>query len=119
LKRSFGGVKNSGSVMTVFSDGKELSPDITPIEVQNVDKQFTVIADQVTQKILTGERATTPELFGLSIPGQLGSGDFETKVKCFSRFVIKPDTIKFEEMINDILRLNGFDVNVKITPFTI
>jgi hypothetical protein len=119
LKRSFGGVKNSGKVMTLFSDGKELAPDITPIEVQNVDKQFTVIADQITQKILTGERATTPELFGLSIPGQLGSGDFETKVKCFNRFVIRPDVLKFEKTINDLLRLNGFDINLVITPFTI
>lgn len=119
LKRSFGGVKNSGKVMTLFSDGKDLAPDITPIEVQNVDKQFTVIAEQITQKILTGERATTPELFGLSIPGQLGSGDFETKVKCFNRFVIKPDTLKFEKTINEILKLNGFDINLVITPFTI
>lgn len=119
LKRSFAGVKNSGKVMTLFSDGKELAPDITPVDVQNVDKQFTVIADQITQKILTGERATTPELFGLAIPGQLGSGDFEVKVKCFTRFVIKPDTLKFEEVINQILKLNGYDVNVKITPFTI
>jgi hypothetical protein len=119
LKRSFGGVKNSGKVMTIFSDGKELAPDITPVDVQNVDKQFTVISDQITQKILTGERATTPELFGLSIPGQLGSGDFETKVKCFSKFVIRPDQLKFEEVINDILKLNGHDVNLKMKAFTI
>jgi hypothetical protein len=119
LKRSFAGVKNSGKVMTLFSDGKDLAPDVIPVDVQNVDKQFTVIADQITQKILTGERATTPELFGLSIPGQLGSGDFETKVKCFNRFVVRPDTLKFEKMINDILTLNGFNANVTITPFTI
>lgn len=119
LKGSFGGVKNSGKHMVLFSDGKELSPDVSPIEVSNVDKQFTVISDQITQKIITGERATTPELFGISIPGQLGSGDFETKVKCFEKFVIRPDQRKFEMAVNEIVKLNGYDINFKLKQFTI
>ena len=119
LKATFGGVKNTGKAMVMFSDGKELAPEVTPIEVANVDKQFTVIADQITQKILTGERATTPELFGISIPSQLGSGDFETKVKCFSKFVIRPDQFIFEQAVNKILKLNGYDVSLELNPFTI
>jgi hypothetical protein len=119
LKRSYGGVKKAGKAVVMFSDGKELAPDITPVDVPNVDKQFTVISDQITQKILTGERATTPELFSIMVPGQLGSGDFETKVKCFTKFVIQPDQRIFEEAINKILRLNGFDINYKLKPFTI
>jgi hypothetical protein len=119
LKGSFGGVKNSGKHMVLFSDGKELAPDVNPIEVSNVDKQFTVISDQITQKIITGERATTPELFGIAIPGQLGSGDFETKVKCFEKFVIRPDQRRFEAAVNHILHLNGYDVNYKLNQFTI
>lgn len=119
LKRTFGGVKRAGKAMIMFSDGKDLAPDVTPIEVQNTDKQFTVISEQITQKILTGERATTPELFGLSVPGQLGSGDFETKVKCFGKFVITPDQKAYERMVNQILDANGFKVNFKLNPFTI
>ena len=119
LKRSYGGVKKAGKAVVMFSDGKELAPDITPVEVANVDKQFTVISDQITQKILTGERATTAELFGIAIPGQLGSGDFETKVKCFSKFVVQPDQRIFEQAVNKILKLNGFDIDYKLKPFTI
>ena len=119
LKRSYGGVKKAGKAVVMFSDGKELAPDITPVEVANVDKQFTVISDQITQKILTGERATTPELFSIMVPGQLGNGDFETKVKCFNKFVIQPDQRVFEQAVNQILKLNGFDINYKLNPFTI
>lgn len=119
LKRSFGGVKRAGKAVVMFSDGKELSPDITPIEVSNVDKQFTIISDQITQKILTGERATTPELFSIMVPGQLGNGDFETKVKCFTKFVIQPDQRVFEDAVNNILKLNGFNIHYKLNPFTI
>jgi hypothetical protein len=119
LKRSFGGVKRAGKAMVIFSDGKELAPDVTPVDVQNVDKQFVVISDQITQKILTGERATTPELFGLSIPGQLGSGDFETKVKCFNKYVIQPDQKVFENMVNGLLLANGYKVDFRLKPMVI
>ncbi len=119
LKRSFGGVKRAGKAMVIFSDGKELAPDITPVDVQNVDKQFVVIADQITQKILTGERATTPELFGLSVPGQLGSGDFETKVKCFEKFVIRPDQRVFESAVNELYASIGMKTDFTLKPMTI
>jgi hypothetical protein len=105
--------------MVMFSDGKDLAPDVTPIDIQNVDKQFVAIADQISQKILTGERATTPELFGLSVPGQLGNGDFETKVKCFNKFVIQPDQAAFEYVVNKLLLTNGYMVDFKLKPMTI
>ena len=117
LKKNYTGQKGK-KILGIFSDGKELAPDITPIEVSNMDKQFTVIADQITQKIITGERAT-PELCGIAIPGQLGNGDFDTKVKVFSKFVIRPDQRIFEKAVNDILMMNGFDVKFKFNPFTI
>lgn len=119
LKKSFGGVKNSGKAVVLFSDGKELAPDIQTLDVASVDKQFTVIADQIVQKIITGERVTTPELFGIQVPGQLGSSDFESKVKAFTKFVIRPDQMILEDAINEIISLNGYDVNFKFNQFTI
>lgn len=119
LKSTYGGVKKAGKVMVLFSDGKELAPDVEPVAVQNVDKQFTVISDQITTKILTGERATTPELFGITTPGQLGTGDFETKMKVFEKWVIRPDQRIYEKAVNEILRLNGYSVNFKLNPLTI
>ena len=92
---------------------------IQTVDVASVDKQFTVIADQIVQKILTGERVTTPELFGIQVPGSLGSSDFETKVRAFTRFVIRPDQIILEDTINEILKLNGYDVKFKFNQFTI
>ena len=119
LKSTYGGVKKAGKVMVLFSDGKELAPDVDPIATQNVDKQFTVISDQITTKILTGERATTPELFGITTPGQLGTGDFETKMKVFEKWVIRPDQRVYEKAVNEILRLNGYNVNFRLNPLTI
>jgi hypothetical protein len=116
LKKSFGGIKNSGKAIVMFSDGKELAPEVTPIEVSNIDKQFTVISDQIVTKILTSHRVTTPELFGVAVPGKLGTGDFATQVEAFQRFVIQPSTNFIDEVINKIFKLNGLDVNYKTTP---
>ena len=117
LKKSFGGIKNSGKAIVMFSDGKELAPEVTPIEVSNIDKQFTVIADQITTKILTSHRVTTPELFGIAVAGQLGNGDFATQVEAFQKFVIQPSANFIDDLINKLLKINGLDVKFKTEPF--
>jgi len=116
LKQSFGGIKNSGKAIVMFSDGKDLAPEVSPIEISNIDKQFTVIATQITEKVLTSHRVTTPELFGIAIPGQLGSGDFPTQVEAFQRFVVQPSTNFIDEVINKLLKINGLDVDYKTKP---
>ena len=117
LKRSFGGVKNSGKAIVMFSDGKELAPDVDAVAVPNMDKQFTVIGDTIVKKILTGARITTAELFGIETPGSLGSSDFATKVEAFTKFVIAPNQKIINGIINKILIINGLNVDFKITPY--
>jgi len=119
LKKSFAGVKNSGKAMVMFSDGKDLAPDIEPIASQNVDRQFTVIASQITEKILTGHRVTSPEMFGLAIPGGLGSSDFATKIQIFNKTVIQPEQRILELAINRIFNASGYEINFKLNPFKI
>jgi hypothetical protein len=116
LKKSFGGIKNSGKAICMFSDGKELAPEVTPIEVSNIDKQFVVIASQITEKILTSHRVTSGELFGISTPGQLGNSDLGVQVEAFQRFVIQPSTNFIDDLINKLLKINGLDVNFKTIP---
>lgn len=116
LKQSFGGVKNSGKAIVLFSDGKELAPDIDPIQTSNLDKQYTVLADQIQSKILTGARVTTPDLFGINVPGKLGNSDFETQVDAFNKFVIRPNQQFLNRVINKLLFMSGLDVNFVIKP---
>jgi len=113
------GVKTNNKMVAVFSNNKETAPDIIPIEVSNIDKQFVIIAGQVSEKILIGHRITTPELFGISIPGQLGSGDFNVKIDAFTKFVIRPNQAVIERLINKLFKLNGLSINFKITPYTL
>ena len=119
LKRNFAGVKNTGKVLSIFSDGKELAPDVEAINTTNLDKQFLALADQIQSKILTGGRISTPELFGITTPGKLGNSDYATQIETFQKFVIRPEQIIMEKLINKILKINGFNVDFKIKPFEI
>ena len=119
LKRNFSGVKNTGKVLTIFSDGKELAPEISPIDVSNLDKQFIALADQIQSKILTGHRVSSTELFGIQTPGKLGNSDFATEVQVFQEFVIKPSQRQIEKTINKLLKINGLDVDFKIKPYEV
>ena len=116
LKQSFGGVKNSGKAIVMFSDGKELAPEVEPIQTSNLDAQYTVLAEQIQSKILTGARVTTPELFGIAIAGKLGTGDFETQVEAFNKFVVRPQQQFLNRVINKLFSLNGLEVNFQIKP---
>ena len=119
LKQSFGGVKNSGKAIVMFSDGKELAPEVEPIQTANLDKQYTVLAEQIQSKILTGARVTTPSLFGINIAGKLGESDFETQVEAFTKFVIRPQQQFLNRIINKLLKVNGLNVNFRILPLEI
>ena len=117
FKRMYAGAKNAGKVLFTFAKDKESAPSIEPIATQNVDKQFTVIADQIVTKILTSGRVTTPEMFGIAIPGKLGNADFATQVNAFTKFVIEPDQRKLEQAINRIFNANGYNIDFKLNAF--
>ena len=119
LKESFGGTKNAGKVIVSFSNDRDSAPDITPIDVANVDKQFLVLSEQIQSKILTGGRITTPELLGIAIPGSLGGADFPSQVEAFQKFVIRPTQKKIEIILNKIFIINGLDINLEIKPYSL
>lgn len=117
IKRQFSGVGNTGKAMIFFSDGKELSPDIEPINVQNLDKQYISLAEQAVSQILSGHRVTSPELMGIAVPGKLGNSDLPTAYAIFNKTVIGPDRLAIEKSINEIARVNGIKAELTLTEF--
>lgn len=117
IKKQFGGVRNTGKAMVFFSDGKELSPDVEPINVQNLDKQFIVLAEQAVSQILSGHRVTSPELMGISVPGKLGTADLNVSYAIFNRTVVGPDRMVIENVLNEIAAVNGVTAEITLTEF--
>ena len=118
IRKQFAGAKNTGKAMVFFSDGKELSPDVEPVQVNNLDKQFMLLADQAVQQVCSGHRVTSPLLFGISVPGKLGgSSELDVAYRIFDNSVVEPDRNQAEEVWNLLLEVNKVGVTLEIDKF--
>lgn len=120
IHKEYGGKSNAGKVMILFSDGKDLAPEIQPIEVSNLDKQFTVLTEDITNQIIYSHQAVSPILYGIKTPGQLGNtGEFQNALIVLDRVVIQPERRVLEDVLNALLKINGVINPITIKPFVV
>ncbi len=118
IHNQFQGIKNTGKAMVFFSNDKETAPDVTPIQVNNLDKQYIALAVQCMQQILTTHRVTHPLLFGIQTAGQLGSGgDLESGFILFDNIVIESQRTVIERTLNRFLSINTQEVVIELEVF--
>jgi hypothetical protein len=118
INKMYGGVGNAGRAMVFFSDGKDLAPEIAPIPVSDLHNQYMAVNELTIQNILTGSQVTSPLLFGISVPGQLGgSTELDIAYKIFNKSVIGPDRKKLEKILNKILKVNKIDLTISINEY--
>jgi hypothetical protein len=118
IKKQYAGTGNAGRAMIFFSDGKDNAPDIDAIPVSNLDKQYAVVNDLTIQNILTANQVTSPLLFGISTPGQLGgNNELATAYKIYNSSVVAPDRRKIENIWNQLLQINGIPITITLLPF--
>ena len=120
IKREYSSQHNAGKAMILFSDGKELSPDINPIQVNNIDKQFTVIAEQIVEQIVRGHRAVSGILFGIQTIARITAiNEYEDAFRIFEKTVLSYDRRVLENTLNRILKINKLDVGLSFVPFQV
>lgn len=118
LMKSYGTAKKAGKTFITFSDGKENAPEIEPIPVTDLDKQFIQMSEQAVQQILSAHRVTSPMLLGIATAGKLGySNELENSIKIFESTVIEPDREMLEQDFNNILKYNGIKETIKLNRF--
>lgn len=119
LDRTYGGKKKAGKVMVIFSDGKELAPDITPIDVTNLDKQFTVLTESINDKVIFAHNAVSGVLYGRATQGRLGAtNEYSNAFQILEKTIVAPDRKLLEETINGLLAVNNIPA-ISIDPFVI
>tara|TARA_B110000285_G_scaffold235039_1_gene314369 strand:- start:4971 stop:6800 length:1830 start_codon:yes stop_codon:yes gene_type:complete len=69
----FSGSNNAGKLLITFNDGPETAPKIEPITSNGSDDMYTYLSGEITSKVLTGHRITSPLLFGVSSNSGWGS----------------------------------------------
>lgn len=115
--KQFAGAHNAGKAMVFFSDGKDLAPEITPIQQPQLDNMFMVLGEQVVQQIISGHRVTSPMLMGIATSGKLGySNELVNAYKIFDKEVIQPDQNVLLRTLNMLAEINGITVPLTIDP---
>lgn len=116
IKHNFTGTDNAGKFMLFFNDSKDTSAEVTPIQLNELDKLYTVLNQNIVQNIMTAHRVTSPALLGIPGPGTLGtSQELIYASQLFYAKVIRPDQLVIEETINKILEVNKWSLEVKLT----
>lgn len=92
INDKYSGSSNAGKGILLFNESKENAPDIYPIQVNDLDKQYIALNEKVMNKILIGHRIPTPMLVGIKTAGQLGGSNelFEGQ-QIYYETVIKKD----------------------------
>lgn len=114
LLNEYQGSAQAGKVIVSFSEGKDASPDVIPLNNNNDDAKFGQLSALVNQQILSGWRITSPELIGIQTAGKLGTSSLIEAQQLFYRTVIQPKQTDILKEINFLLRLNGFQNEIEI-----
>ena len=111
FERNFAGTENAGKVLITYSEGKETEPSITPFLLNDSDKRFIMLIEQIEKNIVLG--AEIPPQLVLLQPGKLGSSDERTELLDeFQKSYISPRQNVLEECLNRVLTF-GEDVVLK------
>ena len=117
LKRDMSGAKNSGKVLTFFSNGKDLAPDIESVEANKLDEAFVVTQEMIVKNIAFSH-SIDPVLMGIASPGALGqSQQLETAYKIFENTFVKPNQQKLNGVLNTFMDINKIPAQITLKTY--
>jgi len=90
IEQQASGAHNAGKFFLTFSDLPEQKPSIDTFQLSDADKQYEFLSEETTAKIMIGHRVTSPENFGVAVPGKLGTAGAGESADLFQKQVIKP-----------------------------
>jgi hypothetical protein len=112
LRNKFTGTDNAGRFVLSFSDDKNKAPELLPLQVPDIDKQFTILNETVQQEIFTGHKITSPMLFGVKTQGQLGGrSELREAAELFQNTYVNHKQQLLNRVFNSLLQVNGINSN--------
>lgn len=120
LTDTFSGEENAGRMFLTFSEGSDLSPQITTIPSAN-DTYYITLEERISSRILTAHRITSPLLIGIRDGGGLGNNSEELEVAYthFMSSVIEPIQKNINKSLNNVLNRFGINEPITIIPSTL
>jgi hypothetical protein len=110
IERQLSGASNAGKFIVTYSDDPDRKPDFEPFQLSDAHNQYQFLSEEVTAKIMVGHRVTSPQMFGVAVPGKLGGGgELAEASELFERNVIAPARQVVTEAVKTLLNASGLD----------
>ena len=113
IERQLSGASNAGKFIVTYSDDPDRKPDFEPFQLSDAHNQYQFLSEEVTSKIMVGHRVTSPQMFGVAVPGKLGGGgELAEASELFEKNVIAPARQVVTEAVKTLLRAAGLDATL-------
>lgn len=115
FQHHFEGARNAGKTVVLFSDGKELAPDITIADPNKLDGAFAKSQENIIKNV-SYAHLINPVLLGIATTGSLGqSKEIEDAYSLYNLNYLNNLQDEVDFILNDLLKKMGYkDVEVKI-----
>jgi len=119
FQKKYKGTDNVGKVVMTFSEPGN-APQITPLQSNDSDKKYEKQQENARQNILISHSITSPMMFGILQPGQLGGRkEMVEAFEIFQNVVISEQQKILERHFNKLFKLAGIVEFKEIIPFKI
>ena len=115
LNQKFAGTGNAGKILITFNDGKETTPTIEPIQMNDAQSAWVEMSKQSVSQILAGHRVTSPILFGIRAEGGgLGNNADELRdaYSLFNNTVVIPFQNTLLKGLEKIFKVNDISLDL-------
>lgn len=119
IYNKFGSASNAGKILMTFNDSAENAPTVESFSVSDAHQVFDYLSKEVSLKILSGHRCTSPLLFGLrSEGGGFGSNAEEMKdaYDLFYNTVVLPMQRLILDGLRPVFAASSITLDLYFTP---
>ena len=124
LSDKFSSAHNAGKMIITFSEDRNRTPEIVPLNTSNLHDQYLALQELIQQNVLTGHRCTSPTLMGIRASSGLGNNadEINAAANFYINSVCKPMQEHLIKIIRKLLRVNEIDLPlafVQLKPITL
>jgi len=124
LSDKFSSAHNAGKMIITFSEDRNRTPEIVPLNTSNLHDQYLALQELIQQNVLTGHRCTSPTLMGIRASSGLGNNadEINAAANFYINSVCKPMQEHLIKIIRKLLRVNEIDLPlafVQLKPLTL
>lgn len=120
IARKWTGTSNAGKIIVAFNDDSAKAATIEPVQLSDAHQQYEFLSRECIAKIMVAHRVPSPILFGIKDNTGLGNNaeELKTAFQLLENTVIRPIRNQVLAAINEIMRFNGYDLDLYFKTLT-